>query len=140
LILVARHYYVPKDFGVGKRGFMYGYHRASNEDEWKNVKVKFRTRHYCKDCHPDKIKSIMHSKHSIIQCEDCHGPAGDHPENPPKLKIDRRRKLCLRCHTRLPYPSSGRNKIVGINPDEHNTNIECANCHNPHKPNLEALR
>ena len=57
----------------------------------------------------------------------------DHPKNPKKLQIDRSRGLCLRCHAYLPYPTSGRAKIKGIDPDKHNANIECVQCHDPHK-------
>ncbi|RMG71710.1 MAG: cytochrome C [Nitrospirae bacterium] len=137
IILLARFAIVPKDFGIYERGFMYGFHRKSNEKEWEAFKVKFRTRKYCKDCHPDKYESIMKSKHHIIQCENCHGPAFDHPENPPKLEINRERKLCLRCHTKLPYPTSQRGKLKGINPEAHNPEMECVMCHNPHKPDME---
>ena len=35
LILVARPFLVPKDFGVGERGYMYGWHRKGNEQDWK---------------------------------------------------------------------------------------------------------
>jgi hypothetical protein len=44
LILIARVFLVPKDFGVGERGYMYGWHRAGNQEEWKNFKVKFMAR------------------------------------------------------------------------------------------------
>ncbi len=137
LILLARFVIVPPDFGIYERGFMYGFHRRSNEKEWEAFKVKFRTRKYCKDCHPDKYENIMKSKHHIIQCENCHGPAFDHPENPPKLEINKARSLCLRCHTKLPYPTSQRGKIKGINPEKHNPEMECVMCHNPHKPDME---
>ncbi len=137
LILIARAFVVPPDFGVYERGFMYGYHRRSNEKEWEQFKVKYRGKQYCMDCHPDKYESNMSSKHKVIQCENCHGPAIDHPEDPPKLTVDRSRKLCLRCHTKLPYPSSLRGKLKGINPEEHNPDMECSTCHNPHKPDME---
>ncbi len=137
LILLARFVVVPSDFGIYERGFMYGFHRRSNEKEWEAFKVKFRTRKYCKDCHPDKYENIMKSKHHIIQCENCHGPAFDHPENPPKLEINKARSLCLRCHTKLPYPTSQRSKIKGINPENHNPEMQCVMCHNPHKPDME---
>ncbi|UCG78748.1 MAG: cytochrome c3 family protein [Nitrospirota bacterium] len=136
LILVARYLYVPKDFGIGERGFMYGYHRMSNETEWKEYKVKYQSHEYCNDCHPDKIESILRSTHKVIECENCHGPAVDHPEDPPKLDIDRSRAQCLRCHARLPYPTSSRGRIKGIEPDEHNVEMECADCHNPHSPGM----
>lgn len=137
LILIARWFVVPPDFGVYERGFMYSFHRRSNEKEWEAFKVKYRGRQYCQDCHPDKVDSISNSKHSIIQCENCHGPAIDHPEKPEKLAINRSRALCLRCHARLPYPTSQRGKLKGINPEEHNTGMQCVTCHNPHKPDME---
>lgn len=137
LIIGVRFFVVPPDFGIGERGFMYSFHRKSNEKEWEAFKVKYRTKQYCKDCHPDNYEANLSSKHHVIQCENCHGPAIDHPENPPKLEIVKDRKLCLRCHTKLPYPTSQRAKIKGINPEEHNPGMQCVECHNPHKPDME---
>jgi ribosomal protein S27E len=140
-ILVVRVFYVPKDFGIWERGYMYGFHNKSDEQWWKQFKVKYRfDSEYCKDCHSDKYESIMQTPHAIIQCENCHGPVLDHPSDPPKLKIDKSREQCLRCHYPLPYPSSGRANIRGIDPDTHNPGIECSMCHNPHKPTLEGKR
>jgi predicted CXXCH cytochrome family protein len=139
-ILIARLFYVPKDFGVHERGYMYGWYREGNIKDWKNVKVKYQGSDYCKNCHPDKSESIAMTPHAIIQCENCHGPAIDHPSDPPKLTIDKSRALCLRCHFPLPYPTSGRANIRGIDPDTHNPDIECVMCHNPHKPSLEGLK
>jgi len=127
---------VPSDFGVGERGFMYSYHRKSNVDEWKAFKVKYQTKEYCMDCHEDKYNANMASKHKLIQCENCHGPAIEHPENPEKLIIDRSRSQCIRCHAILPYASSQRSKIKGIDPSEHNVEDECSTCHDPHSPDL----
>jgi hypothetical protein len=139
LILAIRMVYVPKDFGVGDRGYMYGWHRHANEEDWKNFKVKYQGREYCKDCHSDKYSKIMNTPHKIIQCENCHGPAIDHPADPPKLVIDKSRAHCLRCHFPLPYSSSNRSKIKGIDPLKHNPDMECSACHNPHNP-MEGLR
>jgi hypothetical protein len=143
LILLARLVLVPKDFGAYDRGYMYSWHRLGNEEEWKNkiVKVKYQGKEYCKDCHSDKYDSINKTPHKIIQCENCHGPAGT-PEGVvhfdadklPKLPIDRSRAQCLRCHFPLPYPTSGRAKIRGVDPDKHNPDVECSSCHNPHNP------
>ena len=140
LILVARLFIVPKDFGVGERGYMYGWHRAGNENEWKAFPVKYNfSSGYCKDCHGDNYEGLMKSPHAIIPCEDCHGPVRDHPSDPPKLAIDTSRAQCLRCHSPLPYPSSGRAEIRGVDPEAHNTGVECS-CHDPHKPALESMR
>jgi predicted CXXCH cytochrome family protein len=136
LVMAIRPMIVPSDFGIGERGFMYSFHRKSSEDDWKAFKVKYQTRQYCADCHEEKYESIMASKHKIIQCENCHGPALEHPEDPEKLVIDRSRKLCLRCHAYLPYPTSNRANIKGIIPSEHNEGEPCAECHDPHEPDL----
>ena len=137
VILLIRVFYVPKNFGIGERGFMYSWHNKDNEQFWKDFPVKYKfDSTYCKDCHPDKYDSIMQTPHAIINCENCHGPVLDHPSEPQKLKIDKSRGQCLRCHYPLPYPTSGRANIRGIDPEKHNPGIECAMCHNPHNPKL----
>lgn len=140
IILAVRAVYVPKDFGVHERGYMYGLYRKNNEEDWKKFKVKYQGAEYCKDCHSAKYDAINKSPHLRIQCENCHGPAIDHPSDPPKLVIDRSRQQCLRCHYPLPYPSSGRSKIKGIDPVVHNPDIECSMCHDPHHPKREGPR
>ncbi|MEW5745487.1 MAG: multiheme c-type cytochrome [Nitrospirota bacterium] len=140
LVLIARIFVVPEDFGVGARGYMYGWHRPGNEEDWKNFTVKYRTAEYCNGCHADKYTSIGQSAHAAISCENCHGPAGEHPSDPPKLAIDRSREQCLRCHYPLPYAASGRGGIRGVDPGQHNPGVECSACHNPHHPSLEGLK
>ncbi|MBU0731180.1 MAG: cytochrome c3 family protein [Proteobacteria bacterium] len=139
LVLIARHLMVPEDFGVNGKNFTYGFYRASNVDEWKEFPLKYRGKAYCQECHEEKYEENMSSKHGIIECENCHGPALGHPENPEALAIDRSRALCLRCHADLAYPSSQRSEIPGINPKQHNPDTQCSECHNPHKPSLEDM-
>jgi len=139
LILLFRLFYVPKDFGAQDRGYTFGFHRLSNEQDWKDYPAKYKDSSYCKECHDDKVASIETSPHGMIPCENCHGAARNHPEDPEKLTIDRTRDLCLRCHSQLYMPSSGRNDIPGIDPEQHNAGIECSECHNPHHPNLEEM-
>lgn len=140
LVLVARTFLVPDDFGVHERGYMYGWHRKGNEAEWKAMTVKYRTAAYCKECHADKAESLARTPHGIISCENCHGPAMNHPDDPPTLTIDRSRALCLRCHAALTTPTSGRADIAGINPETHNPEAECTLCHDPHNPVSRASR
>ena len=138
--LLVRQYIVPADFGVEEGGnFTYNFHRLSATDEWRDFKVKYRGREYCQECHEENVESVLKSPHAIIQCENCHGPAIDHPDNPEALAIDTSRGQCLRCHTYLPYPTSQRSELPGIDPDEHNTDSECIECHNPHNPDLENM-
>jgi len=133
-ILIARYFVVPDDFGIQDRGYTYGFHRLSDEADWKAMPVEYKGSDYCKDCHPDETQKHDSSPHSIIQCENCHGPATGHPDNPEKLPIDVDRSLCLRCHAALPYPESGRAVVPGIDPNGHNPGKECVHCHNPHDP------
>jgi hypothetical protein len=140
IILIARVFLVPKDLGIQERGFMYGFYRKSSEEDWKKFMVKYKSAEYCKDCHGDKYSMIMQTPHAIIQCENCHGPAMEHPSEPPKLNIDKSREQCLRCHYPLPYPTSGRANIRGIDPEKHNPGIECVMCHNPHKPKIGGMK
>jgi hypothetical protein len=135
LILLARYILVPKDFGVQGKSFTYNFHRGSNTEEWKNMPaVKYRERETCVECHSDEGEAIKGSGHSIIQCENCHGPGKDHPEteNPATMTIDRSRALCLRCHADLGYAAGGRTVIPPIDPEKHNGDKECVGCHNPH--------
>jgi hypothetical protein len=140
VVLLARTVVVPKDFGVQERGYMYGFHRPSNEAEWKAVTVKYRSTEYCRDCHRDKYDDLKPSPHADIICEDCHGPAMNHPDDPPTLTIDRSRELCIRCHAKLPYKGSGRGNIRGIDPVTHHPEAECVLCHYPHNPTREAKK
>ena len=133
-VLVVRKIMVPADFGVGARGYMYGWHRPSNEEDWKKVSVKYRTSEYCKECHKEKYDEIKQSPHANINCENCHGPALGHPDDPKSLTINRARELCARCHFRLEYPTSGRGHIRGIDPKTHHPELECVTCHWPHDP------
>ena len=143
-ILLFRAFYVPDNFGSGKYGFMYSFHNKDNDSVWKNWPLKYRDtgkqkmHEYCGECH-EEVELRTEDLHGIIPCENCHGPALEHPENPEKLSIDRSRGLCLRCHTLLPYTTSERKRIPGIMPDEHNVEYNCVECHNPHNPRLEDM-
>jgi len=143
LILTARQIIVPSDFGVhdGAKGksFTYNFYRADAVNDWKKWPVSYKGRDYCKECHEENYNKITKSKHKIIQCENCHGPATNHPDNPEKLTIDRSRALCLRCHAELAYPGSHRADLPHMSPDEDDPAKTCVDCHNPHNPNLEDM-
>lgn len=139
LFLVVRAFIVPSDFKAKNGDYKYQWHRIGNEEEWKNFKVKHQGRDYCKDCHSLQYSKIVASKHALVQCENCHDPAIEHPVNPQKLKIDKSRELCLRCHARLPYRpvnyaelSSGPIQLKMQDPEQHNPGVECTVCHDVH--------
>lgn len=133
-ILLTRALLVPADFGVQERGYLYGWHRKSDEAEWKAVRPKYRTTRYCVKCHQDKYDDIRQSPHAPIGCENCHGPAYDHPDDPRGLTVDRSRGLCIRCHARLPYKNTLRGSFPGFDPEQHYPSAECVMCHIPHNP------
>jgi predicted CXXCH cytochrome family protein len=142
---VARTYIEPS-FAAVDGDIMYQWHRTDNEAEWEDFTVKYQGRDYCRDCHPDQYDRITESKHALIQCENCHGPAIEHPVNPQKLVIDNRRELCLRCHSYLPYRpaeyaelSTGPIPFKMKDPEEHNPGIECVNCHDVHNAGFKAF-
>lgn len=134
LILLVRQLVVPSDFGIQEQGYMYGWHRKSNEQQWKSVQVKYATDARCKECHQKQYRYLKDSPHSIISCENCHGPNYDHPRDPIGYTVDRSRALCIRCHSRLPYPGDIRGRIPGINPETHYSPAECVLCHLAHNP------
>ena len=140
VLLVFRHFYVPQDFGIHAHGYTYGWYREGAIDDWKNVTVKYRGKEECRTCHQNVFDSMLLYPHVIIQCENCHGPGQKHPTAPPKLTVDRSRALCLRCHAKLQYPTSGRAGITGIDPQTHNPGFECSKCHDPHQPSVQFLR
>ena len=137
ITLIVRHFMVPDDFGVHGENFTYGFHRLGNIDDWKDFKIKYKEREYCQECHEENFEEANGSKHRLIQCENCHGPAIDHPDDPETLAIDTSRQLCLRCHASLPYPDNPRSRIKAIDPDEHHNDTACIECHKPHNPDLE---
>ncbi len=136
LLLIVRFLLTPPDFGIHGRNFTYGFYRLSNIEEWKAFTVKYQGKQVCNDCHTEIYEEHQKSKHNIIQCENCHGPILNHPEEPETLPIDRSRALCLRCHAELPYPNQ-RGQLPGIDPEEHNPETACSECHNPHSPQWE---
>lgn len=139
LFLIARQAVVPADFGVNGKNYTYGFHRKGSIDDWKAVKVKYMGKEYCRECHEEKVVENLTSPHKTIQCENCHGPAVGHPEKIEQLSNTFDRLLCLRCHAHLPYPQSNRADMPFVDPDEHNPDQICYECHNPHHPNLEEL-
>ena len=135
VLLFARSFLVPDDFGSHERGYMYGFHRLGNEQEWREQSPRYRSVTDCGDCHAQAAVLAV-SPHAAIGCQNCHGPALDHPDSPPLLTLAAGGDLCLRCHYRLPYPSSRRGELPGISPDTHYPGELCTGCHDPHRPEV----
>ncbi|MDH3620435.1 MAG: nitrate reductase cytochrome c-type subunit [Gammaproteobacteria bacterium] len=135
LILFARLLLVPDDFGVHGDSFTYNYHRLGNIEEWKNFPVKYQGTGTCLECHKDNARTHRRSPHKRVQCENCHGPAGNHPDDVEFLPLNKERAMCLRCHADLRYPeSTARSNLPAIVDRHHKRRRECVSCHDPHDP------
>ncbi len=140
VILMARLFIVPDDFGVHDTGYMYGWYRQGNLAGMERCsRANTAMTASAVNATTNAPQAWRRRRIAVIACENCHGPARTIRITPEKLAIDRSRDLCLRCHTHLPYPGSDRRKIVGIDPLQHNPGEECSTCHNPHHPNLEEM-
>jgi len=134
VILTARVFLVPDDFGVHGDSFTYNFHRLGNEQDWKDFPVKYQGRDSCRECHTDNYRSVRRSSHKQLECENCHGPAYNHPDQVALLPRNTDRSLCLRCHAFLDYPNNVRNEMPQVDAAEHHPGQPCAECHNPHNP------
>ncbi len=139
VLFLVRQWYVPDDFGVHAGGYSYGWYRQSALLDWRWLPIRYQGRDTCVKCHTQEADDLQGMPHVVIQCENCHGPANQHPEDPAKLPIDRTRALCLRCHAKLAYPSSARGGLRGIDAATHHPGEQCVSCHSPHKPLLTSL-
>lgn len=133
-IMVAREFMVPDDFGIHGDSFTYNFYRQGNVQEWKDFAVKHQGRDSCAECHKENVRSIRRSPHKRIQCENCHGPSGNHPDDVEYLPTDTTRSLCLRCHADLEYPNSARAQMLTIRDRRHKRRRECVECHYAHDP------
>ena len=134
LIILGGRFLVPDDFGVHGRNFTYGYHRLGSEQDWKDFPVKYQGRESCTECHEENVQLISGSVHAPVQCENCHGPAVNHPGSDQSLTVDTSRELCLRCHAYLGYAHSDRGAMPSIVDRTHRRRRECSKCHDPHNP------
>lgn len=137
-IFVARLFLVPDDFGVHGDNFTYNYYRLSNIQEWKDFPVKYQGRDSCAECHKDNVRTVRRSPHRRLECENCHGPAVNHPDIVANLPTNIGREHCLRCHAFLDYPSTPRAEVPTISNRMHYRRRECVECHDPHDPSEDA--
>ena len=140
VILIARQFMVPEDFGVHGPSFTYNFHRLSNVQEWKDFPVKHLGRESCIECHEEKVTMLDASPHAPIECENCHGPAVGHPDDVEFLPIERAREHCLRCHESLDYPNHARSELPNVRGSTHKRRRECVTCHVPHDPREKPAR
>ncbi len=83
-------------------------------------------------CHVELYDLWAVAAHGSVSCEDCHGPAYAHAQDPDvRLESDTSRELCELCHAQLVARPSN---FPQIGPDEHYPESSCISCHFPHAP------
>ncbi len=87
----------------------------------------------CMTCHLKTRQEWLHSSHSTVACEDCHGPGSQHIEHAAPMYLSTSSSLCLTCHAKLSVRPESFPQVVA---DEHNGGVACLECHNPMHPDI----
>jgi len=127
---IGRRLLVPESFGD------YGHYRANSLQDNADKEMKFAGQQACTHCHQDQVELKEMDLHDVISCESCHGPAYEHvkaiaPEDV-DVTLNRNRQFCGLCHTK--NSAKPENAIFQIDLNEHYTDKNCIDCHNPHSP------
>lgn len=104
---------------------------------------KCHTTGYKKEGHQDGLEGITGTWAAPgIQCEACHGPAGDHAKTGDKTKVNVNKspELCGQCHVRgnpEKIPAAGgyikhHEQFPEFHASPHKA-LQCVTCHDPHK-------
>ena len=127
LLLIARSWLVPNDFGE------IGHYRTSALDDIISYELNYAGQDICNDCHDDLVEIKAAGYHEFLSCEVCHGPAAQHTEEPGSVTLSapRERSYCPLCHEYLPSRPTGFPQIISAS---HNPMIPCISCHEPHNP------
>ena len=112
----------------------------------------------CKGCHSKReYKKLWNDwtkgGHKDVECEACHGPAGDHAlkdvDSRPKTVVAgemlaRPHVLCMGCHAELPGRQTTVRQIeaekhladfqVNKGDPEYEVSLQCLSCHDAHRP------
>ena len=146
--LSLRAQVVPKDFGT------LGHFRASAIPEAAARDPRHIGSEACADCHDEIATPWKAGKHSIPQCENCHGPGflhvkvmsdesiGAYPDRiknfPKALRVTSGIQECLWCHLKTFERPSTLKSIKSVeqhitaNGGSFTAQAKCIDCHNPH--------
>ena len=107
--------------------------REANQREWMSLTAVYADSSTCADCHGDIYQAWSTSAHGTVACENCHGPAQAHVENPiVSVSSDTSQQLCETCHAQLAARPSA---FPQVEPSEHYPpQSACLSCHLPHRP------
>ncbi len=150
LAFAARYLLIPHSY------YRYGHYRGDAVAEIAGAAPLYQGARSCAACHRVIFDQWSASAHHV-QCEDCHGPAGEHPRmGAPPLRVDpdthqvlmhsRYRlaagrmlvpsdtaHLCLQCHASIAGRPTAQPQVAA---SEHAGTQQCVACHDVHSPQI----
>jgi hypothetical protein len=124
--ILARFLLTPSSFG------QYGNYRGAALGEMSSLPTTFAGKAECTAvCHADQGSKLSAGSHKSLSCEACHGPGGEHAENP-DVKLNKEVMVnCIRCHEFNPSRPKWHKQVLV---KDHYTGSKCIECHTPHSP------
>lgn len=135
-IVLGRSLFVPESWG------RYGWYRADNLAEQKDLPVRHGGDESCQKCHQEEFDARGQGGHKAVRCEVCHAPLVTHADEKVKTADMRTNKtvdLCATCHRKLAarpatFPQIELRAHVEGWGMQYGEGV-CFTCHaNPHKP------
>lgn len=124
-LISGKIFFTPKSFGA------YGHYRAASVTEIADFKPKYKNPSYCQSCHSTQYTAWSTSIHKPVNCQVCHGAAGDHPARGKLPTPTDTVKLCGTCHAETAGRPASQPQIKVA---DHAGTQQCVACHNPHSP------
>jgi len=118
-----------------------GLTHEDNPRWWADRPVNNQPAAACAECHEATNEAITASAHAGVNCDSCHGAAGEHidlarsGQKAPLVLADAR-DLCVTCHAALVSRPDG---FPQVDPATHGApdsaiTSSCESCHNAHDP------
>jgi predicted CXXCH cytochrome family protein len=127
--LIARTVLIDPSF------YRFGTFRADAVPELAAGEPLFQGSAYCGTCHVEGHDAWLKGRHVRVQCEVCHGPDNQHPDNGKSLVRSDSIRFCTLCHLAMPSRPSDQPQIVlADHPSADEAMQQCHDCHDPHSP------
>lgn len=130
IIIIART--VPTPEFLDAYGFFSGT-AEENFENWADEPWQYIGSAPCSGCHQSQYELWQSADHSVVECENCHGPARNHMQDFDPLSIDPGRGLCVQCHDQL---ISRPELFPQVDTSVMGGDAECITCHNSHSPRV----
>lgn len=135
LAVTARNYVIDPSY------YQFGNYRGDAVIELAAGPPQFRGPAYCQGCHAERHTEWTEGVHRNVKCEACHGPAREHPAAGAMSIPDNSVQLCTLCHEAMPgRPAAQPQIVIAEHPVEHDGELQCLTCHNPHSPQIGGRR